>query len=334
MATTISRKPLPTCRDVDNIGKRASPFPNMPILYLEFIENPNNVKRDLVGKDYVPPSPTLPTPPSATGDQSEDEDEVLKEFRHDRPDRLTDDEPPAKISRSESPVNNVVEDPQLLDREEMPVQVGATTEVEKKPDDRPQPPSLAELRAKNQARSLTSSDYKYPQEDDDETIKKRNDVFFHYEVLKKMHPSATIPEFSVYSDPEVMAQKYEFLAKKLSLDSSVENWKRYMIIFVMGCEVGLGKLNFDMEGFAQQQISSMNTYDQLLIEMAEKSYVPSGNRWPVEVRLMMMLTMNVVLFVVSKMIFKKTGTNLLGSINEVTGIKIPSSPNLKDPSSD
>lgn len=32
----------------------------------------------------------------------------------------------------------------------------------------------------------------------------------------------------------------------------------------------------------------------------------------------MMLTMNVVLFVVSKMIFKKTGTNLLGTINSMT----------------
>jgi hypothetical protein len=43
--------------------------------------------------------------------------------------------------------------------------------------------------------------------------------------------------------------------------------------------------------------------------------------------------MNVVLFVVSKMIFKKTGTNLLGSINEITGVKVPvpTAPDLKDP---
>ena len=103
-----------------------------------------------------------------------------------------------------------------------------------------------------------------------------------------------------------------------SYPSSVENWKRYMIVFVMGCEVALGKVNFDMEGFAQQQIMSMKTYDQLLVEMAEKSYMPSGSKWSPEIRLFMMLTMNVVLFVVSKMIFKKTGTNLLGTINSMT----------------
>jgi hypothetical protein len=134
-----------------------------------------------------------------------------------------------------------------------------------------------------------------------------------------MHPNAHIPEFTIYSDPKLMSQKYELLTKKLSLETSVDNWKRYMIVFVMGCEVVLGKLSFDMEGFAQQQIMSMSTYDQLLVEMAEKSYIPSGSsKWSPEVRLFMMLTMNIVLFVISKMIFKKTGTNLLGTINDLT----------------
>ena len=180
------------------------------------------------------------------------------------------------------------------------------------------PPTLAELQAKDPKNPLMKKDFRFVQDDDDETVKERNEVFFHYEVLKRMHPNVTIPEFTVYSDPKVMAQKYEMLAKRLSLDSNVENWKRYMIIFVMGCEVVLGKLNFDMEGFAQQQIMSMNTYDSLLIEMAEKSYVPKGSKWPVEARLCSMLLMNVVLFVVSKIITKKTGTNLLGSINQLT----------------
>jgi hypothetical protein len=147
----------------------------------------------------------------------------------------------------------------------------------------------------------------------------RNAVYFKYEVLRRMHPNANIPEFNMFSDPKVMAHKYEMLTRKLSLDSSVDNWKRYMIIFVMGCEVVLGKMNFDMEGFAQQQIMSISSYEQLLVEMAEKSYtIKSDSKWPPEVRLMMMLTMNVVLFVISKMIFKKTGTNLLGSINNIT----------------
>lgn len=183
------------------------------------------------------------------------------------------------------------------------------------------PPTLAELQAKNPKQTFMKKHIGYPVDDDDEAIRERNEVYFHYEVLKRMHPNASIPEFTIYSDPKIMAQKYELLAKRLSLDSSVENWKRYLIIFVMGCEVVLGKLKFDMEGFAQQQIMSMSTYESLLVEMAEKSYVPKGSKWPVEMRLFGMLLINVVMFVFTKQIAKLTGMNLLGTINQLTNVR-------------
>lgn len=182
----------------------------------------------------------------------------------------------------------------------------------------PPPPTLVQLQEKNPQEEILKKEYKYATPDDDEKAKKRSEVFFHYQVLKRMHPNAPIPEFTAYSDPDILAQKYETISKKLALDSSVDSWKRYMIIFVMGLEVVLGKLSFDVEGFAQQQLVQMNTYDSLLVEMAEKSYTPKGNsKWPVEVRLLMMLTMNMATFIVCKMIEKKTGSNLMGKINQV-----------------
>ena len=84
----------------------------------------------------------------------------------------------------------------------------------------------------------------------------------------------------------------------------------------MGCEFVMGNfLGFDMQGFTQQQILSMNSYEKLLIELGEKSYVPSGSKWPVELRLLFMIIMNAAFFIVSKMIMKKTGANLLGMVN-------------------
>ena len=180
----------------------------------------------------------------------------------------------------------------------------------------PIPPTLVELQAKNPDEQILKKEFKFPQTEDENAAKRRNEVYFQYQVLKRMHPSAPIPEFTMYSDPDLMAQKYDMIAKKLSLDSNVENWKRYMIIFVMGLEVVLGKMSFDVEGFAQQQLVQMNTYDSLLVEMAEKSYNPSGkSKWPVEMRLFTLLTVNMAMFIVCRMIQKKTGTNLLGSIN-------------------
>jgi|SRR5579864_1292445 hypothetical protein len=254
-------------------------FKRMPILYLELVENKAKVKPELVNKPHEPQRLSV--------EKSEEKSIIEPEIAYD------ENNEPIAIEHDDVPI---VETPVAKD-----------------------PPTLRELQAQNPTEPLLKKDYRFARTDDEETIKKRNEVFFHYEVLKRMHPNAPIPEFTVYSDPDVMSQKYEMLAKRLALDSSVESWKRYMIIFVMGIEVVLGKLSFDVEGFAQQQLVQMHTYDSLLVEMAEKSYTPKGSsRWPVEVRLMMMLIINMAMFTICKMIQKKTGTNLLGTINHLT----------------
>lgn len=287
----IERIPL---EDYERVLPHKS-FPRMPTLYLELLENKTKVRRELLNKLYTPP----PAPPKP---EEPPQDSSFEQQDHDS--SSGDPEGGEGGEREDSSSEKVIED-----------QLNTLLGEDKQQASAAEPPSLHELQQKKKV--TINNSYNYAEEDE-ETQKERNAVYFKYEVLRRMHPNASIPEFTLYSDPKLMSQKYEMLTKKLSLDSSVENWKRYMIVFVMGCEVVLGKINFDMEGFAQQQIMSMNTYDQLLVEMAEKSYVPSGSKWSPEIRLFMMLTMNVVLFVVSKMIFKKTGTNLLGTINSMT----------------
>ena len=72
-----------------------------------------------------------------------------------------------------------------------------------------------------------------------------------------------------------------------------------------------------MQGFTQQQIVGMHNYEKLLIELGEKSYVPSGSKWPVELRLLFVIIMNAGFFIVGKVVMRRTGANLLGMMNSV-----------------
>ena len=120
-----------------------------------------------------------------------------------------------------------------------------------------------------------------------------------------------------------MKKSYESNVKRLSLDSSVDNYKQYLIGGFMITEFVFGNwLGFDMQGFTQQQISSMNSYEILLIELGEKSYIPSGSSWPVELRLLFMIMMNAAFFIVSKMIMKKTGANIMNMINNMNNSSV------------
>ena len=187
------------------------------------------------------------------------------------------------------------------------------------------PPTLAELQAqgayhgKEHLRDINQINMNEQESDD-----KKRELLFKFELLKKSYPTASIPEFSIHSDLISMQRSYDDSVRRLSLDSTVENYKTYLIGGFMLVEFIFGNfLGFDMQGFTQQQILSMNSYEKLLIELGEKSYVPKGSKWPVELRLLFLIIMNAAFFIVSKMIMRKTGANLMNMIN---GMNVSSAP--------
>ena len=110
---------------------------------------------------------------------------------------------------------------------------------------------------------------------------------------------------------------YNDTVHMLTIDSNVETYKSYLLGGFMLTEFLFGKfLKFDMTGFAQQQILQMNQYNKLLIELGEKTYVPKNN-WPVEARIFLLIAMNAGMFIVSRMIMKNTGSDLLNMMNSM-----------------
>jgi hypothetical protein len=194
-------------------------------------------------------------------------------------------------------------------------------------------PTLAELEQrggyvpKRELRDINQTTMNEQQEED-----VKRELLFKFDLLRKSYPASIIPEYSIHTDYHTMQKSYDDTVRRLSLDYSVENYKTYLVYGFMGCEFVFGNfLGFDMQGFTQQQILSMNSYEKLLIELGEKSYVPTGSKWPIELRLLFMIIMNAAFFVVSKMIMKKTGANLMGMINSMHTTSQNSAPSAVPP---
>ena len=235
-----------------------------------------------------------------------------------------------EVEKSYSPSSNISDRLQQLLKDE-PAKSSDTPFMKKsnnlnyrsvenyKRHDENMPPTLSEIESQGgikRKRELRDINNISRDEQEEEDLKR--ELMFKIDLLKKSYPNAMIPEFSIHSDYSTMKKTYDSTVRRLSLDSSVDNYKNYLIGGFMLCEFVLGSyMGFDMQGFTQQQILSMNSYEVLLIELGEKSYIPDGSKWPVEIRLIGLILINVVFFIISKMIMKKTGSNLLGLINNM-----------------
>jgi hypothetical protein len=143
------------------------------------------------------------------------------------------------------------------------------------------------------------------QEDEEEREQREKaELLFKFMILRRQYPNAEIPEFTEFSDMGTMKRVYDQIIRRVALDSSVDDYKQYLVGGFMVMEwVSTNWLGFDLSGFTQQQTKIMNKYDRLLIELGEKNHTTIGSRFPVEVRLIFLVIFQAGLFYVQKMVF-------------------------------
>jgi hypothetical protein len=62
---------------------------------------------------------------------------------------------------------------------------------------------------------------------------------------------------------------------------------------------------------------NMDKYEKLLIEMGEKTYLPSSKKWPVELRLLFVIIVQTAFFVVGKMFLGGAAASVINSVSEM-----------------
>lgn len=306
-------------------------FPKMSRLYLELIENTDKIISDKLGKEFVPDYSKKPNGFNETYEKNnhindlghsltEDYESDNNVFNDDSDDEmsirsLTSD---ADNDFDDDPLTNQLKS--LLDDDDSS-SVNSLSHHSVHRSNRSKkrtPPTLDQLRQTGAYEApKVVKEFRDEEDYEDEEDKKR-ELLFKFDLLKKSYKGSHIPEFSIHSDYKTMERTYEHTVKKLSLDSTVETYKTYLIGGFMVVEYVFGSwFKFDMQGFTQQQILSMGSYEKLLIELGEKSYVPEGSNWPVELRLLFLIIINAAFFIISKLILKKTGSNLMGMVNSM-----------------
>jgi hypothetical protein len=340
----------------DRPSFRPKQFPRMPILYLELLENKSKINPQVVNKEYVPkplpssyqepvyedykdykddhkPSPVTssnepspspvqsdepsPSPPSSyksspnrtpkddNDDLSSRMRELLSEDKHKdkRDDRGRDDRGRDDRGRDDRGRDDRGRDDR--GRDDRGRDSPFTEFVNA--------PKLSDIAGGNFVPKKVIEELDQKQDED-----LKRELLFKFELLRRSYKNNVIPEFTIHSDYKTMLHTYESTIKQVNVDSNIETYKSYLITGFYVVEFVMGYwLKFDMQDFTKQQILNMNKYEHLLIELGEKSYVPEGSKWPVEVRLLFTIVINTAIFIITKMVMKKVGTNLFGMMDSM-----------------
>ena len=156
----------------------------------------------------------------------------------------------------------------------------------------------------------------------EERARARADFRVKMGILRTAYPRFNIPDFSEDTPLEEIHAQYERYVRQIYIDGNVDQYKGYLIILWLIIEVMCVRLlGLDLGGFTTSQMSIMNRYDRLLIELGEKDQGPTASTWPVEARIVILSLFNAFLFLIVKVVGSYLGNGMARMAqNFITGL--------------
>lgn len=136
---------------------------------------------------------------------------------------------------------------------------------------------------------------------------KKRKIVRRLRTLKKIYPSANIPDFDYDDDVELMNRTLEDVTYDMKVDQNVSMYRTFLLGYFSGTEFLAGFLDYDMVGFASSQYKIMNHYNSLLVELAEKNQESWVSNLPVEVRLLGLIVLNTAVYFLFRYIYNTKG---------------------------
>jgi hypothetical protein len=329
-----------------SIPDKAPNFPPLTNLHLELLENKKKLKPGLPPIVIVrkPTKPIVKQPPPPQKEERVEIEEPPK-----------DGSAPKEMVIGDSDTESVKEKSESKPKKEKTKVVSESKKVEtKKKEEVVEPDSdddlVNELKSddeKDEEESVKSGEEaegedESPEQDDDkaeEETKVEDDPYAHlspeereaaekeeyiwrYKILRRKYKSRSdIPEYNEHSDLPTMKRTYDRLVKDIHLDSSVDSLRSYLVGGFMLVEyVCSDIMDLDFKGFAKVQVKMMSKYEELLIELGEKSYVSIGSKLPVELKLIGYIVFNALAFYLIRMLAKKGNGSMALLVKGFTGI--------------
>lgn len=155
--------------------------------------------------------------------------------------------------------------------------------------------------------------------------KEKEEYIWRFKILKKKYKTRKdIQDYNEHDDLPTMKQTYERTLREIQLEDNCESYRMYLIGGFMLMEfVSNNWLGVDLTGFTAHQMTLMNKYDRMLIELGEKSYNSWGSNLPVEIRLIGFIILQAGIFYLGKIVAEKGGGTMAEIFKMFTGTPVP-----------